>query len=65
MAELEQEVARLREALAAAAQAASGPPAWWAEWWRRATLHAHPDRGGSVALMTLLNEARERFRSEK
>jgi uncharacterized protein (DUF3820 family) len=30
---------------------------WWPGWWRRAVMVAHPDRGGSDAMMALLNEA--------
>ncbi len=31
------------------------------DWIRRASLEAHPDRGGSVGMMKLVNELRERL----
>ena len=35
--------------------------AYMVDWIRRASLHAHPDRGGSVGMMKLVNELRERL----
>jgi hypothetical protein len=36
---------------------------WWKDWWNRAVKASHPDRGGSQAVMALLNEANEKIKS--
>ena len=36
---------------------------WWGNWFNRAVMVCHPDRGGNEQAMTLLNEANEKVKS--